>query len=107
MLDVDGVISPWWDQLQADYGELALYDAHTHVGNDDPDGVKQTPGELLTVLARARARAVVFPMHEPSGYPPPSRGRSPAGSRTARASGTRRPGRGPARGRSAARPASA
>src|SRR6185436_6861848 len=70
MLDVDGILSPWWDRLLAEYGELDLYDAHTHVGADDPDGVKQTPGELLTALARARARAVVFPMHEPGGYPP-------------------------------------
>jgi len=70
MLDVDGILSPWWDRLQTEYGELDLYDAHTHVGADDPDGVKQSPGELLTALARARARAVVFPMHEPAGYPP-------------------------------------
>src|SRR3954451_21204709 len=70
MLDVDGILSPWWNRLQTEYGELDLYDAHTHVGADDPDGVKQSPGELLTALARARARAVVFPMHEPAGYPP-------------------------------------
>src|SRR3954449_1239767 len=70
MLDVDGILSPWWDRLQTDYGELRLYDAHTHVGQDDPDGVKQTPDELLAKLARADARAVVFPMHEPAGYPP-------------------------------------
>jgi hypothetical protein len=70
MLDVDSIVAPWWDRLQADYGELPLYDAHTHVGQDDPDGVKQTPGELLEKLARVDARAVVFPMHEPAGYPP-------------------------------------
>jgi hypothetical protein len=70
MLDVDSILAPWWDRLQADYGELPLYDAHTHVGQDDPDGVKQTPGELLDKLARVDARAVVFPMHEPAGYPP-------------------------------------
>ena len=70
MLDVDGILRPWWDQLRADYGELALYDAHTHVGADDPDGFKQSPDELLRALERAGARAVVFPMHEPAGYPP-------------------------------------
>jgi hypothetical protein len=32
--------------------------------------VRQTPEELLAALARARARAVVFPLHEPAGYPP-------------------------------------
>jgi predicted TIM-barrel fold metal-dependent hydrolase len=70
MLDVDALLHPWWDRLQADYGELPLYDAHTHVGADDPDGVKQTAEELLAALARADARAVVFPMQEPAGYPP-------------------------------------
>jgi uncharacterized protein len=70
VLDIDGILAPWWEQLQADYGELPLYDAHTHVGQDDPDGVKQTPDELLEKLGRAGARAVVFPMHEPAGYPP-------------------------------------
>jgi len=70
MVDVDSILAPWWDRLQATYGELPLYDAHTHVGQDDPDGVKQTPDELLAKLARVDARAVVFPMHEPAGYPP-------------------------------------
>jgi predicted TIM-barrel fold metal-dependent hydrolase len=70
MLDVDGILRPWWDRLCADYGNLDLYDAHTHVGADDPDGVKQTPGELLSHLEKVDARAVVFPMHEPAGYPP-------------------------------------
>jgi predicted TIM-barrel fold metal-dependent hydrolase len=69
MLDVDSILAPWWERLQADYGGLPLYDAHTHVGQDDPDGVKQTPDELLAKLARADARAVVFPMQEPGGYP--------------------------------------
>ena len=32
--------------------------------------MRQTAGELLASLERARARAVVFPMHEPAGYPP-------------------------------------
>jgi uncharacterized protein len=70
MLDVDVILRPWWDRLRADYGELDLYDAHTHVGADDPDGVKQSPEELLHALELADARAVVFPMHEPAGYPP-------------------------------------
>ena len=70
MVDVDAIMRPFWDRLLADYGDLELYDAHTHVGADDPDGVRQSPDELLAALARADARAVVFPMHEPGGYPP-------------------------------------
>ncbi len=69
MLDVDAIMSPWWDRLQADFGELDLYDAHTHIGADDPDGMRQTAGELVASLERVQARAVVFPMHEPTGYP--------------------------------------
>jgi predicted TIM-barrel fold metal-dependent hydrolase len=69
MLDVDALVRPWWDRLQADVGELALYDAHTHIGANDPDGFKQRPDELIGVLERAGARGVTFPMHEPDGYP--------------------------------------
>jgi hypothetical protein len=69
MVDVDTILTPWWDQLQADFAGLDLFDAHTHIGADDPDGMRQTAGELLNALGRARARAVVFPMHEPAGYP--------------------------------------
>ena len=32
--------------------------------------MRQSADELLAVLERAYARAVVFPMHEPAGYPP-------------------------------------
>jgi predicted TIM-barrel fold metal-dependent hydrolase len=69
MLDTDALVRPWWDRLRADVGELALYDAHTHIGANDPDGFKQSPEQLLDVLTRAGARGVTFPMHEPDGYP--------------------------------------
>ena len=69
MFDVDNVIRPWFDRIAADVGGLTLYDAHTHIGTNDPDGFKQTPGELIGVLERASARAVTFPSHEPGGYP--------------------------------------
>ena len=69
MADVDAILSPWWDRLQADFGELELFDAHTHIGGHDPDGMRQTADELMVALERAQARGVVFPMHEPDGYP--------------------------------------
>jgi uncharacterized protein len=69
MFDADAVIRPWWDRLVADTGQLSLYDAHTHIGRNDPDGFKQEPEELMGALERAGARAVTFPMHEPGGYP--------------------------------------
>lgn len=70
MRDVDRILRPWWDRLQEDCGPLALFDAHTHIGVDDPDGFRQTPAELIEALEDADARGVVFPMHEPNGYGP-------------------------------------
>jgi predicted TIM-barrel fold metal-dependent hydrolase len=50
---------------------IEVFDAHTHLGQNDPDGMHQTAEELLAGLALARARgAFVFPMHELDGYPP-------------------------------------
>ncbi len=50
-------------------GEIAWFDAHTHIGFNDPDGLTATPGELLAGLDRAgHQRALAFPMHEPEGY---------------------------------------
>jgi predicted TIM-barrel fold metal-dependent hydrolase len=72
MLDIDAILRPWWDSVQAAHGPLELFDAHTHIGANDPDGFKQTPEELMGVMERAGARATVFPMHEPEGYPGPN-----------------------------------
>src|SRR3954467_3030009 len=72
MLDIDAILRPWWDSVLATLGPLELFDAHTHIGGNDPDGMKQTPAELMGVMERAGARAVVFPMHEPDGYPGPN-----------------------------------
>jgi predicted TIM-barrel fold metal-dependent hydrolase len=49
---------------------VEAFDAHTHIGADDPDGYRCSPAELLDLLAAADARGVVFPMHEPGGYGP-------------------------------------
>jgi hypothetical protein len=49
---------------------VTLFDAHTHIGVHDPDGFTCTAGQLLATLAPTASRAVVFPMHEPAGYPP-------------------------------------
>ena len=70
MIDPDAVLLPWLDRIAADAGPLSLFDAHTHLGANDPDGYKQRPEELLAVLEHAGARAAVFAMHEPDGYPP-------------------------------------
>ena len=72
MLDVEAILRPYYDRLSADAGGLDLFDAHTHIGANDPDGFRQTPAELLKALDGAGARAVVFPMHEPDGYREPN-----------------------------------
>jgi predicted TIM-barrel fold metal-dependent hydrolase len=70
-MDLDAVITPWLELLRAQVPGLELFDAHTHLGQNDPDGMKQTPDELLRALRAADARGCfVFPMHEPDGYPP-------------------------------------
>lgn len=50
-------------------GEVRWFDAHTHIGHNDPDGYEADPEELIAALDVAgQQRALVFPMHEPGGY---------------------------------------
>jgi predicted TIM-barrel fold metal-dependent hydrolase len=72
MLDVEAILRPYYERLQDDVGGIELFDAHTHIGANDPDGFRQTPAELLQALDGAGARGVVFPMHEPDGYRGPN-----------------------------------
>jgi uncharacterized protein len=52
-------------------GDAEWFDAHTHIGQNDPDGRKATPEEILGGLDQAgHHRALVFAMHEPDGYGP-------------------------------------
>jgi hypothetical protein len=47
------------------------FDAHTHIGFNDPDGRTATAEEIVAGLDQAgHHRALVFPMHEPDGYGP-------------------------------------
>ncbi len=70
-MDIDSVIAPWGAQLDELVPGVELFDAHTHLGTNDPDGMSQSPDELLETLRVSRARgAFVFPMHEPDGYRP-------------------------------------
>ena len=52
-------------------GDVEWFDAHTHIGQNDPDGRKATAEEILGGLDQAgHQRALVFAMHEPDGYGP-------------------------------------
>jgi predicted TIM-barrel fold metal-dependent hydrolase len=49
--------------------DVAWFDAHTHIGHNDPDGFEADPHELIAALDVAgQERALVFAMHEPDGY---------------------------------------
>ena len=70
-MDVVTLLRPWTEVVFDQVPGLELFDAHTHIGQNDPDGMRQSADELLGILRQARARgAFVFPMHEPDGYPP-------------------------------------
>ena len=59
------MLLPWVRALP----HVDFFDAHTHTGQNDPDGFGVTAEELVDALALIDARAVVFTMHEPDGYP--------------------------------------
>ena len=64
----ESLLQAWLQPLLADLPSAALFDAHTHIGANDPDGARLSGEQLINILAPLDARAVVFPMHEPGGY---------------------------------------
>jgi uncharacterized protein len=66
----DDLLRPWHDALVEALPPIESFDAHTHTGSNDPDGFRCTAEELLDALGKIGARAAVFTMHEPDGYPP-------------------------------------
>jgi hypothetical protein len=66
---IDAALEPWWQPIAAILDGSQVFDAHTHIGQNDPDGQKQTVEELLHGLDGLGAKAATFPMHEPDGYP--------------------------------------
>ncbi len=67
-MDYGAAFAPYLDELRTRAGGLELFDAHTHVGHNDPDGFAQGADALLARLEECDARGLVFPMHEPEGY---------------------------------------
>lgn len=64
----DDLLWPWAEALLREHPGLRLFDAHTHVGANDPSGFSATVADVLSALSRVDARAAVFPLTEPSGY---------------------------------------
>jgi uncharacterized protein len=70
-MDLRQTLAPWTRIVLDQVPGIELFDAHTHLGENDPDGMRQSPEELLAGLRLVGARgAFVFPMHELDGYPP-------------------------------------
>jgi predicted TIM-barrel fold metal-dependent hydrolase len=72
-MDLIELLAPWTAIVTEQVPGLKLFDAHTHVGYNDPDGMRQSPEELIEGLRRADAvGAFMFPFHEPDGYAKPN-----------------------------------
>jgi uncharacterized protein len=65
----DEYLRPWYDAVVKVVPDYAPFDAHTHIGANDPDGYRSSVEELKEALDLIGAGAAVFPMHEPGGYP--------------------------------------
>ncbi|NNC41465.1 MAG: amidohydrolase family protein [Acidimicrobiia bacterium] len=65
------LVRPWFEAARALIPEGAvLWDAHTHTGQNDPDGVLGTAWRLIDKLqSTGHAGAVVTTSHDPDGYP--------------------------------------
>src|SRR3954447_5213827 len=62
------MLRPYLDHELARYSELELFDAHTHIGRNDPDGYSAEPADILAAMdAAGQRRALLFAMQEPGG----------------------------------------
>jgi predicted TIM-barrel fold metal-dependent hydrolase len=73
-LPFDDVVSEFRDPELAWLGsDVPWFDAHTHIGHNDPDGFEADPEELIEALdAAGQQRALMFAMQEPDGYRGPN-----------------------------------
>jgi predicted TIM-barrel fold metal-dependent hydrolase len=62
------VLRPYLEHELERFGDLELFDAHTHIGRNDPDGYSAEPNEILAAMdAAGQGRALLFAMQEPGG----------------------------------------
>src|SRR3954454_25394505 len=64
----DHLLAPWLERLREELPDLDIFDAHTHVGTNDPSGFSVTREQLLESVEIAGARAATFPLKEPEGF---------------------------------------
>jgi uncharacterized protein len=61
-------LRPYLEHERARFDGLEFFDAHTHIGRNDPDGYTAEVGEILAAMdAAGQRRALLFAMHEPGG----------------------------------------
>ena len=64
----DHLLLPWLDDLRPRVPDLALVDAHVHVGLGDPTGLLATLEDAEDALERAGAAGWVVPLGQREGY---------------------------------------
>ena len=65
-----GRLAPFLTDGRDGLGDVRWFDAHTHIGHNDPDGYEADPQDILAGLdAAGHQRALLFAMQEPGGYP--------------------------------------
>ena len=65
------LLKPWLDCILTDLRDVSIFDAHTHLGQNDPSGFSSTLEELEGSLELVDPRAAVFPLAEPEGIAGP------------------------------------
>jgi hypothetical protein len=65
----DTLTLAWLEELGHELPGAEIFDVHTHIGQNDPDGYRCSSAELIERLELIGARGAVFPMNEPDGYP--------------------------------------
>jgi predicted TIM-barrel fold metal-dependent hydrolase len=66
----EALLPLWLDGREVLGDDVRWFDAHTHIGCNDPDGTRATAHEILAGLdAAGHERALLFSLHEPAGYP--------------------------------------
>ena len=63
----DELLLPWLRDLIGQLPGVRLFDAHTHLGGNDPEGWRCVPDELVEAVALVDSRAAVFPLMGPDG----------------------------------------
>jgi uncharacterized protein len=65
---LNDMLRPYLDHERARFADLELFDAHTHMGRNDPDGHQAEAAEILEAMDAAhQRRALLFAMQEPGG----------------------------------------